>query len=160
MTRNDYDDKVLSVFFAVIGILGIPPALYALFYAAALCVAAVLGLYFVIPLMLEFPTITLGTLAVLVSLISVILFGFWLLLQYIRRAFGKEGSVPPATLWRLSTLQNALCALVAIGLVIFLLTLGTYSSGVWEGVLSGSLPVLWFSFLTAVSSSGIPDNDE
>ncbi|MGM0557769.1 MAG: hypothetical protein ACQEVA_15400 [Myxococcota bacterium] len=151
MTRNDYDDKSLSVFFAVIGVLGIPPALYALFYAAVLSLAAVTLLWF--------PP-TLGAIPVLVALIFVILFGFWLLPQYIRRAFGKEASVPPATLWRLSTVQNTLCALGALGLFLLLLTLGNISNDGWEGVLFAFVPVLWFSLLTAVSASGIPDDDE
>jgi hypothetical protein len=147
MTPHDYDDKSQSVFFTVVGILGIPPALFGLFVSAALG-------WGVVDAMMRGQTVQIGRLAVSLAFSSVTLSGFWLLLQYIRRAAGKDASVTPTTLWRISTVQNTIYTLAA--LAVFIPSLGGHAG--WEGLAWTSAGVLWFSLLTAVSASGIPSD--
>ena len=110
-THTDYNDKLMAVLFATVGILGIPPALYKLFTVGWVAVMSVASLA-------DGRLEAAGTLAVCLGITGVTLHGFWLLWQYLKRAHGKEASVSRETLWTLTTVQNTIYLLVSIGLLV------------------------------------------
>lgn len=142
MTRNDYDDRSISIFFSVIGVLGIPPALYGLYTSSWLTIS-------VIDTLTDGRTTNLQALPMCIGFISVTLSGFWLLLQYIRRARGKQASVSQRTLWNLTTVQNTIYLLGALAL--FIVSLGQPGSSNVPALLTG-LGVVWFSCLVMIAS--------
>jgi hypothetical protein len=137
MTRDDYDDKHTAILFSIVGILGVPPALYKLFTVGWLAVMSVATT-------VEGSMDMAGTLVVCLGIIGVTMHGFWLLWQYLKRARGKPASVSQRTLWQLTTVQNTIYLLASIA--IFVMSLGA-SGYVW-----GLLASLWFSGLVWCSA--------
>lgn len=137
MTATKFDDRSLSVFFTIIGVLGIAPALYGIFVAGWVLLMTVSNA--VAGHGLNFAAAALYT-----GFLSVTFFGFWLLLQYTRRARNKRASVSHNTLWQLTTVQN----------VIYLLaSLAFFIESIDHGVsVYSSVGVMWFAILTALAA--------
>lgn len=135
MTRSDWNDRPFAILFTIVGVFGIVPALYGLLMAG-LGMAGTL---------LDSPGATeVAMWPVMTGFIGLTVFGFWLLLQYGRRALGKPASVPKATLWNLAAVDNAIYLVVAA--VISVLDWNN-SAHIWLFV-----SVVWFAFLFGMSA--------
>ncbi|QDG51555.1 hypothetical protein FIV42_12605 [Persicimonas caeni] len=137
MTEFKFNDRPIAIFFAIVGVLGTLPALYGLWIAGAVTMGVVSSL------VAGRGATELVHLVISLGFISVTLFGFWLLLQYVRRALGREASVSKAKLWRLSAVDNTIYFTASFAVV------GINSGGGWMGIAS----ILWFTLLFSLSIS-------
>lgn len=137
MTRTDYNDRPMATLFATVGVIGIVPALYKLFTVGWVGLLSINS-------MAEGRLDAAGALAVCLGIISVTIHGFWLLWQYLKRASGKEASVPQHVLWKLTTVQNTIYLVASI--VLFVASLGA------SGYVYGLLASLWFGGLVYCSA--------
>lgn len=136
MTDSRFNDRPFAIFFAIVGVLGILPALY------GLLIAGLVAADDISDMVTRHGSDELVRLVVSLGFISVTIFGFWLLLQYLRRAWGCEASVSKAKLWRLAAVDNAIYLASTFGLIAV-----DFSAG-WAGAAS----IFWFTLLFGLSA--------